>query len=144
MNMNNICAIYSHINYRIAITTDIGRSGNDCDYLIVTSHWIDEDWIMQKCIISYRIIASRHTWQFIASTVKDICRYFCISDKIMSVSMDNATSNTNAIALLTTTLSPAFSNIFHIRCICHIYHLIVGDGMRILNIQIEKDKMALN
>jgi len=136
--------LFTHINCRVAITTDIGRSGNDCDYLTVTSHWIDEHWIMQKRIIAYRIINSRHTGQFISSTIADICRYFCISDKIMSISMDNATSNTNAIALLTTMLNPAFSVIFYVRCICHIYHLIVGDGMRILNIEIEKVKMTLN
>jgi len=116
--------LFTHIDCRIAITTDIGRSGNDCDYLTVTSHWNDEDWIMQKRIISYRIINSRHTGKFIANTVADICRYFCIRDKIMSVSMDNASSNTNAIGLLTTTLNPAFINI--------------------LNVKIEKVKMALN
>jgi len=74
--------LFTHIDCRIAITTDIGRSGNDCDYLTVTSHWIDEEWIMQKRIIAYRIINSRHTGKFIANTVADICRYFCFSDKI--------------------------------------------------------------
>jgi len=136
--------LFTHIPNRISITTDIGRSGNDCDYLTVTSHWIDEEWIMQKRIIAYRIINSRHTGKFIANTVADICRYFCFSDKIMAISMDNASSNTSAIGMLTTTLNPAFTNIFHVRCICHIYHLIVGDGMRILNIEIEKVRMALN
>ncbi|XP_070019985.1 zinc finger BED domain-containing protein RICESLEEPER 4-like [Nicotiana sylvestris] len=45
----------------------------------------------------------------------------------MSISMDNATSNTNDVALFTTTLNPAFSNIFHVRYFLERFHVATNE-----------------
>lgn len=60
----------------MSITSDIGRSPNGCDYLTVTCHWVDHHLNMQKRIIGYKFVDSKHTGAYIiATTVLQILGY---------------------------------------------------------------------
>ena len=59
--------------------------------------------------------------------------------KIIFLAFDNATNNTAAIELFNRQLKiPVGNDLFHVRCVCHIINLIVKDGIKIFEPQIQK------
>ena len=56
-----------------------------------------------------------------------------ISNKILSISLDNASNNDGAISIFKQVLNPMLGGIFfHIRCACHILNLVVRDGLKLI------------
>ena len=63
----------------------------------------------------------------------------------MSITLDNASNNTNAMRHLKEVMCPMFdSKFFRIRCICHILHLCVIDGLESVKPHIEKIRSSLS
>ena len=60
-----------------------------------------------------------------------------IRDKIVSISVDNASANDNCINRLKVDFSnrrnlPLDGKLFHVRCCAHILNLLVQDGLEII------------
>ncbi|KAE8728421.1 hypothetical protein F3Y22_tig00004457pilonHSYRG00061 [Hibiscus syriacus] len=99
----------------IAITTDMWTSDHqNKGYMVVTAHYIDNSWSLQKHVIR----------------------------KLTSITVDNCSVNDGVIKLLvdrmganTLLLNGAF---FHMRCCAHILHLIVKDGLSVIGDGIER------
>ncbi|KAK8492419.1 hypothetical protein V6N11_027778 [Hibiscus sabdariffa] len=53
---------------RIAITTDMWTVDHqNRGYMAVTAHYIDDEWILQKCIIRFEYVTTPHTSDVIAT-----------------------------------------------------------------------------
>jgi hypothetical protein len=91
------------------------------------------------------LIEVKHTGENIAKKVGCVIQEFGLLDKIMSVTLDNATSNAKAMKSLTPLLAGYLGseptptptdpnkikyNLFHQRCACHIINLIVKSGLK--------------
>ena len=58
--------------------------------------------------------------------------FYGIENKVLTVTFDNASSNTTAIKMFKANLKPPFGGeIFHQRCACHIINLVVQVGMKL-------------
>ena len=44
---------------RVSLTTDCWTSIQNANYICLTTHWIDDDWTLQKLILNFRIIENR-------------------------------------------------------------------------------------
>lgn len=100
-------------------------------YLCLTAHWINADFILEKRIIEFSLLEHPHDGLSIYQAIMSCLNYSEISDKIMSITLDNASNNVRAIDLLVEFMKPMFdTKFFHIRCVCHILHLYVCDGMQ--------------
>ncbi|XP_070017150.1 zinc finger BED domain-containing protein DAYSLEEPER-like [Nicotiana sylvestris] len=77
-----IRCVFFHLDCKVSITSDIGRSPNGCDYLTVTCHWVDHHWNLQKRIIGYKFVDSKHTGAYIATTVLQILDFYGLINKI--------------------------------------------------------------
>lgn len=116
---------------RVCLTTDAWTSIQNLSYMVVTAHWIDKEWKLQKRVISFRLI-DNHKGDTIGAQVEE-CLHDWGIDKIMTITVDNASSNDTAIGYLKRHLRSNVLNglYIHMRCAAHIMNLVVGDGLKI-------------
>ncbi|MHC6132235.1 hypothetical protein L8N14_017270, partial [Serratia marcescens] len=66
------------------------------------------------------------------------------TNKIFSISFDNASNNTAAIPdLIIRCRPPLNGEFFYIRCACHILNLVVQDALRAVGSSVHKIKSAI-
>ncbi|KAM3379572.1 hypothetical protein P3S68_011986 [Capsicum galapagoense] len=136
--------LLKNIQCRISLTSNLDRAVNKNNYLTVTCHWMDSDFVMQKRILAFLYDEDRkHTGQFIADSIHKVAAFYGIKNKILCITFDNASNNKTAITKLKSKLSSSLPEIFHIKCACHIYNLIVKDGLGFFEIYIEKIRLAV-
>ena len=89
---------------------------------------------LQKKILSFRKILHPHDGPSIYDSLTSVFREYEIQSKIFSITFDNASNNKSAINLFVRTIREGpLSEIFHVRCICHIINLIVQDGLKLIS-----------
>lgn len=124
---------------RVSLTTDIWVAPTtSCSYMVVTGHWIDRDWKLQKRILSFKPVTD-HKGDTIASHLIACLEEWNIQ-KVFTVTCDNAKGNDKALGLFTDALIMRGPNALvrngaylHMRCCAHILNLIVRDGMAKVN-----------
>ena len=62
-----------------------------------------------------------------------VFREYGIQSNIFNITFNNASNNKSDINLFVRTIREgSLSEIFHVRCICHIINLIVQDGLKLI------------
>ncbi|XP_019433339.1 PREDICTED: zinc finger BED domain-containing protein RICESLEEPER 2-like [Lupinus angustifolius] len=129
---------------KICLTTDFWKSQNQkIEYMVLTGHFIDADWILQKRILSFVHVPPPRRGVDIADAIFKCLKDWGIESKVFSVSVDNAAYNDRCLKELKVLLSRHVKlvldgKLFHVRCCAHILNLRVQDGLgRIVTI-IEK------
>ncbi|XP_019098046.1 PREDICTED: zinc finger BED domain-containing protein RICESLEEPER 3-like [Camelina sativa] len=120
---------------RVSMTTDIWVAPTtSCSYMVVTAHWIDRDWKLQKRIISFKPVTD-HKGDTIAEHLVACLEEWGI-EKVFTVTVDNAKGNDKALRVFTDALimrgpDALVSNgdYLHMRCCAHVLNLIVRDGL---------------
>ena len=127
--------LFSSEQKRVSLTTDIWVAPTtSCSYMVVTAHWIDRNWTMQKRIINFKPVTD-HKGETIAEHLSH-----CLEDwgikKVFTVTVDNAKGNDKAIRLFTEAFKQVGPDalvrngaLMHMRCCVHILNLIVRDGL---------------
>ncbi|XP_057451913.1 zinc finger BED domain-containing protein RICESLEEPER 2-like [Lotus japonicus] len=118
---------------RVALTTDCWTSVQNLSYLVLTAHFVDNDWRYQKRIISFSTVPN-HKGETIGKVVEEVLREWGLRN-LSTITVDNASSNDVAVAHL----KKRFKNMnglvldgqfFHMRCCAHILNLVVNDGLK--------------
>jgi len=86
----------------VSLTTDTWSSVQNFNYMCLTAHWIDDDWVLQKKILNFCPIAN-HRGDTIGKLVYNCIQKWGI-EKVFTVTVDNASSNDGAIRFLKTML----------------------------------------
>ncbi|KAI5313974.1 hypothetical protein L3X38_043150 [Prunus dulcis] len=121
--------------HRVCLTTDTWTSVQNINYMVITAHFIDGDWNLHKRILNFCVI-SNHKGNSIGKLLES-----CLLDwdmkKILTITADNASSNTKAIDYLKSKMGHwgngsllLEGKYMHIRCCAHIVNLIVRDGLK--------------
>jgi hypothetical protein len=132
---NELLAIFDYANFKVSITSDIWTAGSHgLGYFCVTAHYIDDNWILQKRILSFRNMDYPHNAQVIYQSIVNILHEFNLKkdleNKIFSISFDNASNNIKSIDYFIRALKPIMNEkLFHQKCACHILNLTVQAGM---------------
>jgi hypothetical protein len=118
----------------ISLTTDLWTSNQNVQYMCLVAHYIDSDWVLQCRVLNFVELDPPHTGLVIAHAVFECLVEWKIEDKIMSITLDNASNNdtatTNLSAKLLARKNSQFDpKYFHIRCAAHIVNLVVNDGL---------------
>ena len=130
----------------ICITADLWSARNAIGYIVVTSHFIDESWKLNKRILGFRNCEYPHSGTTICRFIMTILQEYSIKDRIFSITLDNASANDTAISRFKDFLQLDFTrdSLFHMRCVCHILNLIVKDGMLYISSHIEIIRSAIS
>ncbi|XP_052622608.1 zinc finger BED domain-containing protein RICESLEEPER 2-like [Lactuca sativa] len=124
---------------KISLTTDCWKSSHQkIDYMVITAHFVDHNWRLQKRVLSFVHVPPPRTVVDIADGIYKCLQEWEIKDKIFTISVDNATYNDKALRRLKETFSrvrklSCGGRLFHIRCCAHILNLLVKDGLAIID-----------
>ncbi|KAL0349999.1 UNVERIFIED_CONTAM: hypothetical protein Sradi_4149100 [Sesamum radiatum] len=104
------------------------------EYMVITGHWIDQNWQVQKCVLNFVHIPPPHRGLEIVDAILRFLDDWDIQSKIHTVSVDNASANDSAIFHLKTYAQRkkklfCEGKLFHVRCCAHILNLIAQDGI---------------
>ena len=129
---------------RICLTTDGWTSQQQDSYMTVTASFIDDNWQLHKKVISFFKVKG-HKGEDIG---KNLLR--CLTewglDKVMTVTVDNASANDNGVAVLRRQLQGtniAGGKYLHMRCAAHIINLIVQDGLKEVDLSVKRVRAAI-
>ncbi|KAK9206078.1 hypothetical protein WN943_016349 [Citrus x changshan-huyou] len=123
---------------RVSLTTDIWTSITTASYMVITAHFIDQDWQLRRRIISFNTI-SDHKGETIGKQLEKCLLDWGI-ERVFTVTVDNASANKVAITYLTNKLKTwrdgalvLNGDFIHVRCCAHIMNLIVNEGLKKLD-----------
>ena len=127
------------------MTCDLWRSPFQENFLGVTCHWIDEKRSMQKRIIGFEVIESEKNGYLLKNALMTVFTNFGIQNKILSLGVDNASSNTKCIDYMfeSRCLDFLVKDFFHVRCVCHVLNLCVQDGIQTLSYIVNPVRKAI-
>ncbi|KAL0928761.1 hypothetical protein M5K25_000682 [Dendrobium thyrsiflorum] len=129
---------------RISFTTDIWKSKNQrISYMVVTGHYVDSNWKLQKRVLSFLHLSPPHTATEIVDTFYKSLHEWNLENKVFTLSVDNASNNDRAIKLLKDNFRVRKKlffggKIFHVRCCAHILNLMVKNGIKSIEFVVEK------
>ncbi|XP_062074873.1 zinc finger BED domain-containing protein DAYSLEEPER-like [Humulus lupulus] len=125
------------VKHIVLLTTDCWTSIQNISYLCLTTHWVNDNWKMQKRIINFIQVPS-HKGDLVGKELINCLNEWGISS-VFAVTIDNASSNDVALRKLKGHLLdkdntiPLNGEMFHMRCSAHILNLIVTDGLKEFN-----------
>lgn len=128
---------------RVAITTDMWSSSNQRKgYMAVTTHYIDDDWVLQDQIIRFMYLPCPHNKESLSKALVECLKSFNLDEKVSTITLDNCTTNDVVIDVLREKLNSSKlimgGTFLHMRCCAHILNLIVNDGLEYIKDAIEK------
>nr|XP_043616011.1 zinc finger BED domain-containing protein RICESLEEPER 2-like [Erigeron canadensis] len=132
---------------RVCLTTDTWTSLQRIDYMCLTSHYVDENWKLQKKVINFCQISS-HRGHDIGKAIETCLKNWEI-ENVLTITVDNASSNDTAVDYLKSRLVKWNDRCIlqgkwtHVRCVAHIMNLIVQDGLKELGISIDRVRAAV-
>nr|GEX66006.1 zinc finger BED domain-containing protein RICESLEEPER 2 [Tanacetum cinerariifolium] len=91
---------FGNINACVNLTTNVWPAphGVPGSYMYVTAHWIEPStWQMMKRIISFEEFSYPHTGGALFKMLIKVLTNFNLEDKVMSITLDNASNNTSAM-----------------------------------------------
>ncbi|KAG8373775.1 hypothetical protein BUALT_Bualt11G0060200 [Buddleja alternifolia] len=121
---------FKYVN-KMSITTDCWKSKNKkIEYLVITGHWIDQNWRLQKRVLNFVEVPPPRRGVDIANVIWRCLEDWGIEGKIHTVSVDNASANDSAIENLKVFIRSkkkllCDGSLFHVRCCAHIRRLFI-------------------
>ncbi|KAG5538656.1 hypothetical protein RHGRI_019276 [Rhododendron griersonianum] len=123
---------------KICLTSDLWSSLTSDEYMVLTAHYVDENWVLQKKILSFSNVPPPRNGAILADRLISLLKEWGIEKKIFTITLDNASYNDTMIANLKKHPSfgpclPCNGNFFRVRCGAHILNLIVQDGLKVID-----------
>ena len=92
-----------------------------------------------------RLIDVSHNGDNIAERVLAVLEEFGVTEKVVSVTLDNASANTSAMNILSPQISGYVGTLFlHQRCACDIINFIVKSGLKRISAYLESFRTAIS
>jgi hypothetical protein len=114
----------------LALTTNLWTSSHQTPFMVVSAHFILDNWLLHKRLISFKELPPPHNGLVIADQlIASIIEWKAI-DKVAFVTVDNTSSNNVALAWVSQILKDKIQlphnmngKFLHVRCAAHIINL---------------------
>ncbi|XWS77433.1 hypothetical protein CRYUN_Cryun01aG0261400 [Craigia yunnanensis] len=90
---------------KISITTDMWKSSQKIQYMVLTAHFVDLDWKLQKRVLSFVDVPHPHTRLIVYDALYKCLQKWGIKGKVSTITVDNAIYNDLAVKILQDSLS---------------------------------------
>lgn len=111
------------VNSKISFTTDCWTSPNNIAFIGVTAHWIDDAFTLKSVTLDFVSLSSAHSGENICKKFVLILEQYSLGNKILAVTLDNASNNDSFIHHLNQEVDIDFNLSGHIRCFAHVVNL---------------------
>ncbi|XP_022152189.1 zinc finger BED domain-containing protein RICESLEEPER 2-like isoform X2 [Momordica charantia] len=131
-------------NSTVSLTVNTWTSDQDMNYIVLTGHFINLGWKIQRRILNFRQIENLRG-ETIGREVEKCLKQWSIKN-ILTLTVDNAPSNDTAISYLVDRFKNGLvldGNFVNVRCCAHILKLIVCDVMEDFHELISKVRNAV-
>ncbi|KAJ9536380.1 hypothetical protein OSB04_un000440, partial [Centaurea solstitialis] len=128
---NKLLAYLSKPTNTVHLTTNTWTSScQRVNYMVVTVHFIDDDWSHRGEDVGRELLECIQGWRI---------------ENVMTMTVDNASSNDKALEYLVKKLPNMYDGgkHFHVRCMAHILNLVVKDGLKEHNYHIDCMQKAI-
>lgn len=85
---------------KVSLTADGWTSPFQDDFLGITAHWIDDNWIQKELVIGFEPLNGAHTAENIAEALVDVIDRFNLGKKLQSITTDNASNMRKMVRVL--------------------------------------------
>lgn len=134
---------------RVSLTTDLWTSVQNMSYMVITAHFIDSDWCLNRRIISFSVIED-HRGKTIGKKIVACLQDWGI-ERLFAITVDNASTNDVAVNYVTMQLLGwrnddaivLAGQYMHVRCCAHILNLIVVSGLNELHASVAAIRNAV-
>jgi hypothetical protein len=114
--------------------------------MTVTASFLDENWVLHKKVINFFLVKGHKGEDIGKNLLKCMAEWGM--DRVMTVTVDNASANDGGIVFLRRQLNRTPCNVLkgkfmHMRCAAHILNLIVQDGLKEVDMSIKRVRAAV-
>ena len=118
------------------------------DICALLHNFIDRNCILQKRVLNFCFMSPPHNGDSLFEKMYNLLCEWEIENKLFSMTLDNASSNDVFVDILRNQLSIRKALIcdggfFHLHCCAHIHNLIVQDGLKEIDIVIQKNRKSI-
>ncbi|MBW0523481.1 hypothetical protein O181_063196 [Austropuccinia psidii MF-1] len=122
-HQEHLSNILSDNNTFVSFTNNTWKSPNMRAFMAITAHFLNKDFNLQSVILGLIDLNGDHSGTSLAQHLMEILRQYNLKDRIISITSDNASFNTQ-MANIIQTMTPAFSaDTQAIGCMAHTLHL---------------------
>ncbi|XP_066599993.1 uncharacterized protein [Prorops nasuta] len=136
----NLIQFFKKCKSKISFTINGWTSIANRSFYAITAHFIDENWNYQSIVLDFVPSHGRYTGKDIAQIFYQSVNDFGISEKIMGITVDNASANTTFMQELKKLVPDFDCENQHFRCMAHILNLGVQELMKTLTIEEVNEK----
>lgn len=139
--------VFSEIPNRVCLTFDVWTTSTTEGYICLTAHFVDEKWKLVTKILNFCRMKPPHTGSELEAVIYDCLRHWGIDKKLFSITLDNASTNTNMQGILKAHLCLQKSllcdgEFFHVYCFAHILNIIVQEGLQVASEALQKIRVC--
>ena len=126
---------FSKLKSHVSLTADLWSSNQNLGYLGVTAHFVDEEFELQKKIISFKQISFPHTSYAVQDGITSCLVEWDLVGQLFTLTLDNASVNNRAVKDMRDALGSEMffrGEHLHVRCAAHVLNIMVQAGLKVI------------
>ncbi|CAI5531747.1 unnamed protein product [Closterium sp. Naga37s-1] len=122
---------------KVSFTIDMWTAPNGKAWLVVTGHWIDENFQLRTAVLEFREMLGRHGGKEMAQVVEETFVQWGLEGRCLGFTTDNASINIAAFRRMSEEGGGQcfFNSRMHFRCLAHVINLAVQAALAVDSIR---------